>query len=151
MSLETTPGKPHYRPGSSGRARQRIYIHIYIYNDGVLTVQRLSYCDDNTTFGQNRDKEVLIKMAQDYINRTGMLSIVLKICRCGHKCDLTFFNIDPIRALNQPKFISTAWSFLVGKSILEVIPKYVRFSPQHAKLNADTVSSPPSSPNDYSS
>ena len=109
----------------------------------MLTVQRLSYCGDNTIFGQNRDEEVLTKMAQDYINHTGMLSIYFKIGRCGHKCDLTFFNMDPIRDLNLPKFTSTVWSFLVGKPVLKVIPIYMRLSPQHAKLIADTASFSP--------
>ena len=130
------------KPGQEPLVQQgnEYTFHFVDYKDGVLTVQRLSYCDDNTIFRQNRDQEVLTKMAQDYINRTGMLSIVLKIGRCGHKCDLTFFNMDPLRALNLPKFTSAAWSFLVGKPVLEVIPTYVRFSPQHARLIADQTS-----------
>ena len=130
------------KPGQEPLVQQgnEYTFHFVDCKDGVLTVQRLSYCDDNTIFGQNRKKEVLTKMAQDYINRTGVLSIVLKIGRCGHKCDLTFFNMDPLRALHLPKFTSTTWSFLVGKPVLEVIPTYVRFSPQHARLIADQIS-----------
>ena len=90
--------------------------------DGVITVDRIGYCDDNTRYTSSYNELEVISATEKYIQRAGDLSLVTKIGRKGSKSEVHYFNLSAETALKINKIKSTAWSFNIDGPQVEYVP-----------------------------
>jgi len=62
--------------------------------DGVITVDRIGYCEDNSRYTSSYNENDVISATAKYIQRAGDLSMVTKIGRKGSKSEVHYFNLS---------------------------------------------------------
>ena len=96
--------------------------------DGVITVDRIGYCDDNTRYTSSYNENDVISATEKYIQRAGDLSMVTKIGRKGSKSEVHYFNLSADTSLKLSKIKSIAWSFSIDGPQMEHVPYKVALS-----------------------
>jgi len=97
-------------------------MHIVDPEDGVVEVDRIGYCDDNSRYTCSLDENEVIKNTAKYIQFAGDLSLVTKIGRKGSKSETHYFNLTAETALALKEVESIAWSFQLDGPKIEKVP-----------------------------
>ena len=100
----------------------RYKFHVQDKDDGEVWIYMMGYCDDNTKFISTHNEELLIELAQHYVQTAGDLSMITKIGRKSSKCEIQFFNISAKMTMKLQKIWSTAWSFIHDAPVEEQVP-----------------------------
>ena len=96
--------------------------HITDSADGVVSVDRIGYCDDNTRYTSSMDEKEVLRATKLYLKRAGDLSLVTKIGRKGSKSEVHYYNLKAETALALQKINSFAWSFTADGPTWEKVP-----------------------------
>ena len=104
------------------RNKDAYQMHITDGADGVVKVDRIGYCDDNTRYTSSHNEDDVIRATQFYIQQAGDLSLVTKIGRKGSKSEVHYFNLSAEKAIGIKPIESIAWSFTVDGPQIEHVP-----------------------------
>jgi len=104
--------------------------HISDKADGIVRIDRIGYCDDNTRYTSSMNEDEVILATQRYIKRSGDLSLVTKIGRKGSKSEIHFYNLSAEKALTIEQTESFAWSFVTDGPIWEKVPHKIQLQKQ---------------------
>ena len=97
-------------------------MHISDDADGIVAIDRIGYCDDNSRYTSSFNEDEVIKATEFYIQQAGDLSLVTKIGRKGSKSEIHYFNLSAEKALSIKQVESIAWSFTVDGPQVENVP-----------------------------
>ena len=102
--------------------RDAYKLHITDDADGVVAIDRIGYCDDNSRYTSSLNEDDVIRATRFYIQQAGDLSLVTKIGRKGSKSEIHYFNLSAEKALSVKQVESIAWSFKVDGPQVENVP-----------------------------
>jgi len=97
-------------------------MHVSDKEDGIVEVDRIGYCDDNTRYTSSFCEEDVINATKHYIQHAGDLSLVTKIGRKGSKSEVHYFNLTAETAVSLSSIESIAWSFTIDGPQIEKVP-----------------------------
>jgi len=115
------------------RNRDAYRMHITDEMDGIVQIDRIGYCDDNTRYTSSHDEEEVIRATQFYIQQAGDLSLVTKIGRKGSKSETHYFNLSAEKAISVKQVESIAWSFTSDGPQIEYVPHKMCLQPEELK------------------